>query len=313
MAKKQRRKWTAEEVRACIERRFNILGNGDSQKTVVFHEVPTGTGFGVGWIDSVVCEMWPSNGWTRRAIEIKVARADFMHELEHFEKSAWARAHFHEFWFCSPPDIIKPGETPEGCGLYHTRADSIIVKTAARRNEALCTDQLVAALMRSAEKSITSAYARAEKKALAGSSEFQRMKAIAEGVEKFFDLKNEYIHDPTPEGIFEKLCDTTIGDIARAEHELVMGQVGGFRQKILELLRVMIPISMIGLLEADELGKSYFRSYGLRDRNAWAEILKRAKSQQGTTGGLAISKALKQIVEMFGVVPAAPGVSTKKG
>lgn len=311
MAKKQRRKWTADEVRTCIEMRFDIIGNGESQKSLVFHEVPTGTGFGVGWIDSVVCEMWPSNGWTRRAIEIKVSRADFLNELEHFEKSAWARAHFHEFWFCSPPDIIKPGETPEGCGLYHTRGNSIITKTAARRHEAISSDELVAALMRSAQKSISSAYARAEKKALAESSEFQHMKAIVEGVEKFFDLKNEYIHDPTPEGIFKKLCDSTIGDIARAEHELVIGQVGNFRQKILDLLRVMIPISMIGLLEADELGKNYFRSFGLQDRNAWSEILKRAK-RESTTGSSAQAKALKQIVELFGVIPADPEGSTKK-
>ncbi len=303
MAKKQRRKWTADEVRACIEMRFDITGNGDSKKSVVFHEVATGTGFGVGWIDSVVCEMWPSNRWTRRAIEIKVTRADFIKELEQFEKSAWARAHFHEFWFCSPPDIIKPGETPEGCGLYHTRADSIIVKTAARRNEAQCTDQLVAALMRSAEKAMSSAYARAERKALAESSEFQRMKAIAEGVEKFFELKHDYIHDPTPERIFEKLCTSSIGDIAKAEHELVMGQVGAFRQRILDLLRVMIPISMVGLLEADQLGRSFFRSYGLRDPNAWAEILKRAK-KEGMASSSAQAKALKQIVEMFGVIPA---------
>jgi hypothetical protein len=300
---KKRRKWTADEVRACIEMRFDITGNGDSKKSVVFHEVPTGTGFGVGWVDSVVCELWPSNGWTRRAIEIKVSRADFLHELEHFEKSAWARAHFHEFWFCSPPDIIKPGETPEGCGLYHTRAESIIVKTAARRNEAQCTDQLVAALMRSAEKSISSAYARAEGKALAESSEFQRMKAIAEGVEKFFDLKNEYIHDPTPDGIFEKLCKSTIGDIAKAEHERVMGQVGEFRQKILALLTVMIPLSFLGLLEADELGRSYFRSFGLRDRRSWAEILKRAKRDR-VAGSGDMMKALKQIIELFGVTTA---------
>ncbi len=299
MAKKQRRKWTADQVRACIEMRFDNTGNGDSKKAVVFHEVPTGTGFGVGWIDSVVCEMWPSNGWTRRAIDIKVSRADFLKELEQFEKSAWARAHFHEFWFCSPPDIIKPGETPEGCGLYHTRGGSIITKTAARRHEAISSDELVAALMRSAQKSISRAYARAEKKALAGSSEFQRMKAIAEGVEKFFELKNEYIHEPTPDSIFEKLCTSTMGDIAKAEHDLVIGQVGQFRQKILDLLRVMIPISMIGLLEADEVGRSYFRSFGLRDRTTWAEILKRAK-RDGMTGSAAQEKALKQIVDLFG-------------
>ena len=300
MAKKQRRKWTADEVRECIEMRFNIVGNGDSQKSVVFHEVPTGTGFGVGWIDSVVCEMWPSNGWTRRAIEIKVTRADFLNELKQFEKSAWARAHFHEFWFCSPPDIIQPGETPEGCGLYHTRAGSIITKTAARRNEAISSDELVAALMRSAEKSISSAYARAEKKALSESSEFQRMKAIAKGVEQFFELKHEYIHyDRTPEQIFESLCKTTIGEIAEAEHDMVMSHLDYFRQKILDLLRVMIPISLLGLLEADAVGKSYFRSFGLRDQGAWSEIIKRAK-KQSTTGSTQLAKALKQIIELFG-------------
>lgn len=298
MAKKKPKKWTADEVRKCIENRFDITGNGNSKKSVVFHEVPTGTGFNVGWIDSVVCELWPSNFWHRRAIEIKVARSDFLHELDNYAKSEWAREHFHEFYFCSPPDIIKADEVPEGCGLYHTRGDSIVTKKKAMRHIPKTTDELVAALMRSAEKAMSSAHQRAIEKALEESREYQRMKAVWKGVKKFFDMRNEYVFDMTADEICEKLTKATSSDIAKAQHDLISSHLHSFRNKMFELLRVMIPIAFIGLTEADELGNAYFRSFGLRDLGAWSEIKERAKASRSRERARH-SNAIYEIVEML--------------
>lgn len=298
MAKKKPKKWTADEVRKCIENRFDILGNGNSKKSVVFHEVPTGTGFRVGWIDSVVCELWPSNFWHRRAIEIKVARSDFLHELDNYAKSEWAREHFHEFYFCSPPDIIKPDEVPEGCGLYHTRGDSIVTKKKAMRHIPKTTDELVAALMRSAEKAMSSAYERAERKALEESMEYQRMKRVYEIVEEFFNKRGQYICVNDPEEIHERLQKATASDVAKAEFDIVHGQLDTFRNRMFEVLRVMIPMAFIALNETDDLGKTYFRSFGLRDLGAWSEITDRAKASR-RRDKTKKAVAVKEIVELL--------------
>jgi len=279
MAKK--RKWTADEVRRCIAKRFDAAGNGAGEKSIVLHEMATATGFSrrMGWIDTCVFEMWPSRGWTRRAIEIKVSRADFLHELKQPKKSEWARKHFHEFWFCSPPDIIKPAEVPEGSGLYHTNGDSVVTKVAARRQESpSCSDEFVASLIRSASRRIKSEHLRAQKRALEDSDEYKDKLAVYNAVSKFFKLKSRGfdIIGMDEDRLFEELCKVTAGTDAKKQSGKVNLQLSRFRNMMNELVQVMVPLAYLGILETDKVGEEYFASFGLKDKEkSWLEIAER--------------------------------------
>lgn len=311
MAKKK--KWTADEVRDALEKRFTGGGNGNSEKCVVFHEVPTGTGFGVGWIDTVVCEMWPSNGWTRRAIEIKVARADFMQELNNPHKSRWAREYYHEFWFASPPDIIAVEELPEGAGLYHTRGDTVVVKrAAARKNDPKNSDELVASLMRSASGAMEATERKIRQDALNGSEAYQRMCAVEQGINRFFEENNTALHsyyeaEEVAEKVYEQMCKVTVGDVLTEQRKKIMNHIDEFRGRMLGLLNAMIPIAFLGFTEADNVGKAYFDLYGLNDNEAWGEIGKRAKHNNGVRSVKAaaeikkiVSRMMREVVKIEG-------------
>lgn len=75
-------------------------------------------------VDLYAVNLWPSFGCRLIAYEIKISRADFLAEIRHPEKreSAWAIS--TEYVFVTPQDLVKPGELPEGCGLYEVRYGS---------------------------------------------------------------------------------------------------------------------------------------------------------------------------------------------
>jgi hypothetical protein len=86
---------------------------------VILEQVPDGTGgYQNRWIDVAVFQMWPSKGLSRSAFEVKIDRADFIHELSHPEKHQWCKDCFHQFWIVAPKDIVQIEELPIGVGNY---------------------------------------------------------------------------------------------------------------------------------------------------------------------------------------------------
>lgn len=68
-------------------------------------------------IDAWAMNVWPSNGYTTIAYEIKVSRSDFLRELKDPDKRAWALRFSDEFYFVAPRHLIHPKELPPECGL----------------------------------------------------------------------------------------------------------------------------------------------------------------------------------------------------
>lgn len=58
----------------------------------------------------------------RVAYEIKVTRADFRSEMRKPEKRAGAMALSHQFFFATPPGLVKRDEIPADCGLVEVTA-----------------------------------------------------------------------------------------------------------------------------------------------------------------------------------------------
>jgi hypothetical protein len=87
---------------------------------LVFPELRCGTGYGKRSeqrIDAWVIHPYPSSGCKRIAFEIKVDRQDFLNELKDPLKRRGAVLYSNQFYFITPPGLVRPEEVPIECGL----------------------------------------------------------------------------------------------------------------------------------------------------------------------------------------------------
>lgn len=134
---------------------------------VFFEELRVGTGWRkpVGEVgedreqrmDAWAMNLWPSRGFLAIAYEVKVTRADFLHELKRPGKRVAAMSLSNEFYFATPAGLVSEYEIPEGCGLievHKRRASSLqapwtkIVLKAPRREREPLPETFVASLLR---------------------------------------------------------------------------------------------------------------------------------------------------------------------
>lgn len=98
----------------------NILRDWHHEKFWLFiKELRIGTGYGKEAeqrVDAWAMTIMPHKGFKRIAYEVKVSRNDFLHEIEHWRKRRRALLLSNEFYFVTPPDLIRPGELPLECG-----------------------------------------------------------------------------------------------------------------------------------------------------------------------------------------------------
>lgn len=146
--------YTAQDIRRLIAARHQLDRTGTSKapaEWLLFFELPNGTGMrGQGrYVDALAMNSYPSKQHWRVAYEIKVARGDFLAELNRPEKRAWAMEISHEFWFACAPGVARPEEIPDGCGLLEVRGDRLTrIRVAPQRQPRAFTDSEVAALAR---------------------------------------------------------------------------------------------------------------------------------------------------------------------
>ena len=103
-----------------------------------FTELADQTGGAARRIDFAAFNLYNSKGGLRVAYEIKVSRQDFLHELDHPEKRAFAEENFSQCYFAVAHGVVKSSdEVPEGWGLLvTTRAgDKLIRRKAAQHRD----------------------------------------------------------------------------------------------------------------------------------------------------------------------------------
>lgn len=66
--------------------------------------------------DAWVLNCWPSKKFLSIAFEIKVSRGDFLGEIKQPKKRKQAILLSNEFYFVTPPGLVKKDEIPEDCG-----------------------------------------------------------------------------------------------------------------------------------------------------------------------------------------------------
>jgi hypothetical protein len=102
-------------------------------------------------LDFWAMHTWPSKGFLRVAVEIKVTRSDFLRELNEPGKRAGFEAISHEFYFAAPTGLIKPAELPEGVGLLEATAKTLRAKMRAKQRQPADPDvSFVAVLLKAA-------------------------------------------------------------------------------------------------------------------------------------------------------------------
>lgn len=260
----------AEDLVKLIRKRYE--GNA----YVVLEQVPSATGsYQTRWIDVAVFSLWPSKGLTRSAFEIKVARSDFIHELQNAQKHKWAKDSFHEFWFVAPKDIIQIGELPEGVGLMQPRGDNLIIKKYCSRNDnPTLDDRLLAAFMRAAHKEIVAAANRDKQELLQSDIGHNKALAFQKAVETFLKSRGvtNYFLEPTVEIIEASLEEATLDKGLRQERDHLLSKLGEFQRDMTQLFSIFAVIANRSLLKRNELGEFLVGKYGGHDDEALEAI-----------------------------------------
>jgi len=256
----------AEDLVRLIRKRYE----GDAH--IVLEQVPNATGFyQTRWIDVAVFSLWPSKGITRSAFEIKVARSDFIHELQNAQKYQWAKDCFHEFWFVAPKDIVQIGELPDGIGLMQPWGDKLVIKRHCRRNDSpTLDDSLLAAFMRAAHKEILAAANRDKQELLQSDEGHRTALAFQEAVNIFLKSRgvNKYFVEPTAEDIKNSLEEATLDKGLRQEREHLLSKLGEFQRDMASLFSIFAIIANRSLIKRNELGEFIIGKYGGHDDEA---------------------------------------------
>ena len=96
------------------------LAHGSKTEWLFLRELRVGTGFRNGSsqrLDAFALHCLPHLGMKRVCYEVKVSRSDFLNELKHPLKRRIGLRYSNEFYFVTPPGLLKTDEIPVECGL----------------------------------------------------------------------------------------------------------------------------------------------------------------------------------------------------
>lgn len=142
-------RWTAENVVGLLRARY--AGND----WAFVADVPNGTGANCNRrCDGLAMSLWPSKGLYLHGHEIKVARSDWLKEIQDVAKAAAFSVFCHYWWIVAPSGIVKLEELPSDWGLMcPTGGGSLRVKRPATLTEpALPDHSLLAGIFRACVK-----------------------------------------------------------------------------------------------------------------------------------------------------------------
>ena len=120
------------EVRIALREKFCAPEYG------FLEEVANGTGaIRRRSADALAMGLWPSRGLHLHGFEIKVSRADWLHELKNPAKAEQIARYCHFWWLVvGDKDIVKPEELPKNWGLLVPQGSKLVVKVQAPEMEA---------------------------------------------------------------------------------------------------------------------------------------------------------------------------------
>ncbi|NQZ76752.1 MAG: hypothetical protein HRT61_11740 [Ekhidna sp.] len=124
-------KFTASDVQA------GIFAKHSGPEWVTFSEVANSTGTNVRRRADAICmNIWPSKGYVIHGFEIKVSRADFLHEMKDITKSEEIGQYCDYWWLATPSGLVDVREVPEKWGLIELTKGGMRIKKQAPRKDA---------------------------------------------------------------------------------------------------------------------------------------------------------------------------------
>ena len=292
-------KVTAEDLVKLIRQRYPLDRPDGRQSHVVLEQVPDGTGMHLGhWIDAVVFSLWESKGFTRSAFEVKVARSDFLRELQNPMKHQWALECFHQFWFVAPQDVIQIDELPPSIGWMCPRGSKLTIKRHAVQNpNPKLDDVLLAAFMRAASKEISKVSQVTAKAILENSEEYRKAKIYQDAITQFINQRGNtaWLDAKTTDDVIKWLDDATMDKQLKQDREHLIGIASHFQREIISLLNLFLIIANKSLIARDKLGKHIVSTYGGQDDDC-VEML---KGLSQNPKALDIQKRYAEVVELI--------------
>lgn len=133
-----------------------IFVKHDGPEWVRFAEVSNSTGHRANRRADAICmNIWPSKGYAIHGYEIKVSRADFIHEMKNIAKAEAIGQYCDFWWLAAPKGMIDPKEVPEAWGLIELQKNGLRIKKQAPKKDApptLPRDFMSALLRRSRDQ-----------------------------------------------------------------------------------------------------------------------------------------------------------------
>ena len=285
--------YTADELIALLRQRY-----AQAERYAFFEQVAAGTGAGANsWIDAAAISLWPSDGLHRMAFEVKVARGDFLRELQEPGKNAWARDCFHEFWFVAPRDVIVKEELPEGDGWLAPHGNGLSIVRAARRRQAPTLDDgLVASICRSAQKAVASDLSRRTRELVENDHIYKDAKEYRAACETFLRERGQETWSHwDAESVLNALRRASSDDAWRKTKQQIEDVLGHLRSQFLELFPIVLAVAHAGILEVDEAGEALVEAWGATQIDLMA---KRAREKDPRA---AAKESLAKLAKHFGL------------
>ena len=189
----------------------------------IFFEVPAGTGAAGRRrvADAVAMSLWPSRGLEIVGVEIKTSRSDWLRERKNPEKAEEIAAYCDRWALATAEGVAKPEEIPRAWDWFVVSGEGRI--SPARRGVATAAKPpdrtFVAALLRSAEKTV--AAAQAEARAAKSDAERKAALAVKEGLagitaEVAGDARRrKHVADAALAAMVTDALGTGVGDLLR--------------------------------------------------------------------------------------------------
>lgn len=298
-----KKKWTAHDVEQKIRAKHK-----DTLRYAVFSEVAQGTGLNArSWIDVAVFWLWPSDGLTRSAFEIKVARADFVGEIQNREKNRWAREHFHEFWYATGPGVVKSeDEIPTGCGwMLATGRGMTIKKLPQRLENPKMSDTFLASCLRSAQKVNVRAAEKERERVrediITNDRGIHADKIAADACRKFLNERHEFPHyDASEENLLRKLRAAIEDHDVEKLRRRVDNYMSGFQSQVQGMFRQFCLIANVAFDEIDQANQFVYRQWNpsaddLAGERMHAQIAEWEKLSDGERSSRVIAKRVADI------------------
>ncbi len=111
--------WSTRDIYGALFEKYRKLNNKGYQGApvwVYFSELRDER-YASRRVDFWAMACWKSLNYRRISYEIKISRGDFLHELKHPEKRAFALEISQQYYFVTPPNLVELDELPEECGL----------------------------------------------------------------------------------------------------------------------------------------------------------------------------------------------------